>query len=245
MYLIRLDDACPYYDVEKWQHVEGILDMYKIKPIVAVIPKCQDKMFVNQYQYNDLFWDKARHWQDKGWTIALHGYNHVYTNMNAKGLNPINNFSEFVGLSYEEQCEKIYNGVKIMNDHGLHPKCFVAPAHSFDTNTLIALKNVSCIRVISDTVANDIYYKHEMLFIPQQCGSFIRMPLKIITCCYHPNAMQAKDIHALENVLAKYKDKFTNFDSLKFKKRNFGFFDYMLKNIYFARRKMKRINIHY
>ncbi len=241
MYLIRLDDACPYYDAEKWQYVEDILDKYSIKPIVAVIPNCQDKILVSQYKYNKSFWNKARQWQNKGWTIALHGYNHVYTNMNSKGLNPINNFSEFVGLSYKEQCEKICNGMKIMNDNGLYPNCFVAPAHSFDVNTLLTLKNKTDIRVVSDTIAYDIYYKYGIFFIPQQCGSFKRLPLKIVTCCYHPNIMRTKDIYTLENVLAKYKNEFTSFDSLEFKKRNFGLFDYVLKNVYFIFRKTRKI----
>lgn len=40
-----------------------------------------------------------RRWQDKGWHIALHGYDHVYISENS-GLEPFNNKSEFAGLSY-------------------------------------------------------------------------------------------------------------------------------------------------
>ena len=38
-YIVRLDDACPTMDKQKWSKVEDILDQGKVKPIVAVIPK--------------------------------------------------------------------------------------------------------------------------------------------------------------------------------------------------------------
>ena len=41
-YIMRLDDASEYMDVEKWQRMEDLLDKYHIKPIVGVIPDNQD-----------------------------------------------------------------------------------------------------------------------------------------------------------------------------------------------------------
>lgn len=37
-----------------------------------------------------------------------------------------------------------------MNSHGIDPTVWIAPAHSFDKNTLIALKLETNIRIISD-----------------------------------------------------------------------------------------------
>ena len=34
-YCLRLDDACPQMNAEKWKKMESILDEYKIKPIVG------------------------------------------------------------------------------------------------------------------------------------------------------------------------------------------------------------------
>ena len=41
-YLVRLDDACPQMNKQKWQRVENILDKYGIKPMVGIIPHNED-----------------------------------------------------------------------------------------------------------------------------------------------------------------------------------------------------------
>lgn len=41
-YIIRLDDVCPTMDISKWNKIESLVDKYKIKPIVAVIPDNKD-----------------------------------------------------------------------------------------------------------------------------------------------------------------------------------------------------------
>ena len=41
-YCLRLDDACPQMNAEKWARIERILDKYKVKPIVGVIPENRD-----------------------------------------------------------------------------------------------------------------------------------------------------------------------------------------------------------
>lgn len=45
-----------------------------------------------------------------------------------------------------------------MGDLGIQPVAFFALAHTFDVNTLRALKECSVIRVISDAVAFARYY---------------------------------------------------------------------------------------
>ena len=42
-YLIRMDDACPTMDHDKWEYLEKILDEFSIKPIIAVVPKNVDE----------------------------------------------------------------------------------------------------------------------------------------------------------------------------------------------------------
>lgn len=44
-YCLRLDDACPQMNAEKWAGVERILDKYKVRPIVGVIPENRDPDF--------------------------------------------------------------------------------------------------------------------------------------------------------------------------------------------------------
>lgn len=44
-YILRLDDACEKRDIEKWDLMEQLLDQYNIKPLVGIIPHCEDPLF--------------------------------------------------------------------------------------------------------------------------------------------------------------------------------------------------------
>ena len=50
-YLIRIDDICEGLNVVNFYKIIDILNRYKIKPIIAVIPLNKDKnlVFPNQY----------------------------------------------------------------------------------------------------------------------------------------------------------------------------------------------------
>lgn len=78
MYLIRLDDASDHMNTELWDRIERMLDDSGVKPLVGVIPLNRDPMLL-EFPEDPGFWQKARDWQAKGWCIALHGYEHVYS----------------------------------------------------------------------------------------------------------------------------------------------------------------------
>lgn len=236
MYILRLDDASEYMDIKKWTRIEELLDKYNIKPIVGIIPDNKDKSLIEKYKKDQDFWQKAKKWKNKGWTIALHGCNHEYIT-NDGGINPVNRRSEFAGVSYEEQCRKIENGIKILEKYEMYPEIFFAPSHTFDLNTIKALREKSNIRIISDTIANDVYYKDDMYFIPQQSGKVRMLPFKIVTFCYHPNTMEEKDFNILEDFLNKYNQKFITVKEIKLKKRKLNIIDNMLRKLYFINKK--------
>jgi predicted deacetylase len=156
-YIMRLDDASEYMDVPKWKRIEDLLDAYHIKPLVGIIPDNKDPSLVNAYPRDVNFWETVDRWGKKGWELALHGCYHKYTTQEG-GLNPINPRSEFAGVPLSQQCEMIRHGLQILHAHDVFPKVFFAPSHTFDENTLLALKKESDIRVISDTIANDVYF---------------------------------------------------------------------------------------
>lgn len=235
-YIIRLDDAADRMDCNKWNRMENLLDKYNIKPLVGVIPNCKDEM-MNKYEVDSGFWDKIRKWEEKKWTIALHGYEHVYYTTDG-GINPVNKRSEFAGLSLEEQKEKIKKGIKIFNENGIEPQVFFAPSHTFDENTIIALKEESNIRIISDTIANDSYYYNGFTFVPQQSGKVRNLPFKINTFCYHPNIMTDNDFELLESFIVKYRKYFMEFP-IKITNRKRGLIDNLLRIIYFGKKKLK------
>lgn len=238
MYLIRLDDASEYMNIAKWEKIENVLDKYGIIPIVGVIPNNQDDEFINKYQRDLKFWNKARRWQLKEWSIALHGYKHV-CQTNSGGLNPVNLRSEFAGVKLEEQRLKIKEGISIFEQHKISTKIFFAPSHTFDSNTLEALRLESDIRIISDTVSNDVYKEGEFYFVPQQSGHVQKLPFKVTTFCYHPNNMEEQDYIVLEKFISENIDKFAELNDLNFTNRRLNLYDVILRKLYFLMRKIR------
>ena len=237
MYILRLDDASDYSDECKWDRMEKLLNKYNIKPIVGVIPENLDKSFLKRYEKNNAFWEKVSNWEKNGWIIAMHGYQHQYVTVDG-GINPVQKRSEFAGLSLKEQTNKISNAIKILNSHNIEPKVFFAPSHTFDINTLKALKKETKIRIISDTISNDIYYDNDFYFIPVQSGKVRRLPFKTVTFCYHPNEMTEKDFSELEKFISKNIKIFKELDIENLAKREKNVYDKMLSFIYFLRRKI-------
>lgn len=216
-YIIRLDDACPYMDRGKWQQMETLLDKYGIKPLVGIIPAVADTEVMKDTE-DVHFWEKAHEWEQKGWSIALHGYDHVcISNDGMKGLNPMWKRSEFTGLPLDVQREKIRKGVAILRNHGLDTKCFFAPSHTFDEHTLEALRLESDIRVISDTIGRYPYRRGEFVFVPQIAGHCVEMPVSgVYTFCFHPNMMSETGFFAMESFLQKNYSSFLCFNELSF-----------------------------
>lgn len=240
-YLIRLDDACPTMDWGKWRRMERILDKYKVKPMVGIIPENNDPS-QRIYKPDCIFWVTVKTWERKGWTIALHGYDHCFiSDKGLMGLNPIWARSEFAGISLEEQREKIRKGIEKFRSEGVLPQYFFAPAHTFDKNTLKALKEESDIRKISDTIALKPYKKDGFIFIPQVGGhcSEKRIP-GLWTFCLHPSKMDDIDFCKTESFLKLHKNDMIGFDNIDFS--NLSRKDFKSKIfslVYFFRRKIK------
>jgi hypothetical protein len=214
-YIIRFDDACPTMDKDKWQKVEDLCDKYDVKPIVAVIPNNQDPKLVKD-ESDQNFWGKVRRWQEKGWNIALHGYDHVYISKDS-GLVPFNKKSEFAGLTYENQAQKIKAGMAIFKKENINTNIWVAPSHTFDKNTLKAIKDYTDIKIISDGVSLFPFQKYGFNWIPQQLWHFRKMPFGIWTCCIHPNEMDELEYTSLESFIKNNYDKFISIDELEYK----------------------------
>lgn len=238
-YLIRLDDACPTMDVQRWSTVEDILDKYNIKPLVGVIPKNNDQdLVINKDDIQ--FWTKVHKWQKKEWIIALHGYDHVCLTKSG-GINPIHKRSEFAGLSLSEQEKKIEMGLRIFEEHNIEVSYFYAPSHTFDKNTIYALLNKSRIRNISDTIAFKPYKMHSIIFYPQQFGYFRNIKLPgYWTFCYHPNNMDENMLDNFESFIQKNLKRFISFNQINLNNlRERSFFDKLYGLLYFF---LKRIN---
>jgi predicted deacetylase len=242
-YLIRLDDACPTMDTIKWQRIEDLLDTYDVRPMVGVIPANEDrKQLIDSTDIG--FWSKVSIWKKKGWAIALHGFDHCFISDDGmKGLNPLWERSEFAGVSLEVQKEKIRKGMAVFRNNGIEPKYFFAPAHTYDANTLIALREESNIRIISDTIATKPYRQGDFVFIPQLGGHCAEMKIPgIWTFCLHPSTMKDVDFVATEKFLQAHKDEMLGFEELNLTKlKGKSVIGHLLSWIYFTRRRLKGI----
>ena len=239
-YLLRFDDACPTMKRDNWHRIELMMDDYSIRPMVGVIPHNEDP----QLLYNDNdddFWNHVRRWETKGWTIAMHGYNHVYSTQDG-GINPVWDKSEFAGNSIKEQRTKIKDGFRIFLSQGIHPAFFFAPSHTFDNNTLVALMEETDIRKISDTVGRYPYRYNDFCFVPQISGHCVDFPLSgIYTFCYHPNAMKDEDFIKLNSFIEKHHESFVPFDEIEYQKYGKKLLaDRFLSWLYFQIREYKK-----
>lgn len=218
-YLIRLDDACPTMSREWWGKVESILDKYGVRPMVGIVPNCKDDNLAPD-SIDDNFWEKARAWQEKGWAIAMHGYDHNYiSDQGLNGLNPLWKRSEFAGVTLESQRKKIRSGVSILKENGLEANYFFAPSHTFDSNTLEALRMESNIRIISDIYTLKPFREGDFVFIPCQIGHPQNMLLPgLYTICLHPNTFNDEAVLKLESFLEANQKRLIAFDDIDIEK---------------------------
>jgi predicted deacetylase len=207
-FLLRFDDICPTLDWKRWDRIESILIEECVRPIMAVIPDNQDPG-LHEGEPNNRFWDRVRTWQDRGWTIGLHGYQHCYVNSN-RGILGLNSFSEFAGVPLNEQIEKLRKALAIFHREGVRPDIWVAPGHSFDANTISALLSFG-ITTVSDGLSLFPYRDSLGVFwVPQQLWKFRAMPFGVWTLCIHHQHAPYTDLTQFRLNLRQYRNTLTD-----------------------------------
>ena len=161
--LLRFDDICPTMDFARFEQALEQMDSVNAKPLIGVIPDCKDPDLLID-PYRDNFWDYIRELQNKGYKVAMHGYQHIF-DITARGLVCNGWKSEFAGHSYEEQFEKIKRGKDILERNGIYTDVFFAPAHSYDKNTIKALGD-NGFRYMSDGKSSKPYMLYGIKCIP-------------------------------------------------------------------------------
>jgi predicted deacetylase len=232
-YLIRLDDLCPTNNLSKWNRFFDLFDHYGIKPIVAVIPANEDTKLSVCGPYNPHYWSLVRGLQIKGYWIGLHGYQHRYCTKNS-GIFKQNPRSEFSGLPLKQQAQKIAAAAAIFKQEGVRTTLFVAPAHSFDYNTLKAIEGYSDVSYISDGLLPYPYTRFNFKWIPVQLAEAEVKRKGTWTFNYHPETCSDRMFKNLEQFIAKYHQHFVGFSDLTYKKYQLK--DYLLENYYIYRR---------
>ncbi len=167
---VRLDDITPDMDWNRFLKFKGLLDLYQVKPLIGVVPDNRDENLIRE-RINQTspcvptdFWEYIKRLQTEGWVVAMHGYRHLYTT-DKGGIFPLNNFSEFAGLSFDQQKEMLADGKRMLQEKGIETDIFMAPAHSYDRNTLKALKATG-FKALTDGYGNKPYQWQGLIFYP-------------------------------------------------------------------------------
>jgi predicted deacetylase len=208
-YLLRFDDLCPTMARERWRQFLDVIEEFRIRPILAVIPDNQDPS-MELAPYDPAFWDEMQAMEVAGATIAVHGYRHVCASC-GESLLGIHRRSEFAGVDAETQREWIRKGIGILRERGLNPQLWIAPRHGFDANTLTALHDEE-MEYISDGFARIPFHRDSVMWIPQQLWSPVSKAEGLWTICIHPCSARASEVDRLRWFLKEHWPQFTSFD---------------------------------
>lgn len=211
-YLLRFDDICPTMNWKVWAEIEATLIEHRLAPILAVVPDNQDPVLqVDAPMVN--FWDRVREWQARGWTIALHGFQHKYVARHAGIITPCK-LTEFAGVPATEQEEKLRRGMEIFKREGIQPKVWIAPNDSFDAITVSLLPRFG-IHIICDGFFRFPFVGQQMLtWVPQQLYGFRPAPSGVWTVAYHHNHWTAADLGRFREDLRRFRADLSSLDEV-------------------------------
>lgn len=238
MYLcaFRLDDITPEMNMKNFLRIRKIFDENNIKPLIGVVPDNQDET-LKVCPKNKKFWQLIRELNDNGWRVAQHGYTHCYCTKEP-GMLKANKFSEFAGLSLDEQYLKIKKGKELLEEQGIFSDIFMAPGHTFDKNTLKALRS-NGFRYVTDGYSKYPFSYMDLKFIP--CMHVIPIKTRgVITVCIHLNNIEEEVLSSIEEYIIKYPQNIIDFrEALIIQDKNvYGLF---YQRLYIFKRKIKRV----
>lgn len=208
-YLLRCDDLCPTVAAERWRRLQALIEAFRIRPILAVVPDNRDPE-LQLGPPDPEFWVRMRAMEAAGAAVALHGYQHLCASK-GRSLVPLNRHSEFAGVPEETQREWIREGLRILRSYGLNPRLWVAPRHGFDRGTLAALR-AEGIGLLSDGFARLPFTRGSLTWIPQQLWAPMERTKGLWTICVHANTARDADLEDLRAFLSRHSGQFTSLD---------------------------------
>lgn len=190
-FVIRFDDVTPGMAWSKFASFDALAQELNIPYLIGVVPDCRDPALSVEPQRRD-FWDFVRERVARGWTVAQHGHTHEYLTAD-RGLLGIGKKSEFAGLPFAEQKEKLAAGKDILVREGVWQPVFMAPSHSFDENTLKALDDLG-FESLTDGYGFYPYKINLLMAIPQLFSKPIGIGFGVETVCLHVNTLSVAQI---------------------------------------------------
>jgi hypothetical protein len=197
---------------EVWSAIEAALVERSLKPMLAVVPDNQDQVLKVDPPVED-FWERVRAWQARGWTIALHGYQHKYVTCHP-GVVTVRKKSEFAGVPAAEQEEKLRRGVQIFKHHGINSGLWIAPSNSFDVSTVSLLRRFGISMICDGYFRFPFVCRRNMFWIPHQLFGFRPAPAGVWTVCYHHNQWTFGDLRKFREDLDHYGSQISSLDEI-------------------------------
>ena len=113
------------------------------------------------------------------------------------------------------QKDRLRKGIQIFREQGIDPDLWIAPAHSFDSITVDALRELD-ITVISDGLAIAPHTDAKGIFwVPQQLWRFRRRPFGVWTVCFHHNRWSDRQFDQFRRDLELYRPLITDLAAVK------------------------------
>ena len=187
--IYRIDDVTPGMNWDNFHKFLNLFQKYNVVPLLGVVPENRDPNLTLGKE-DGSFWKTIKRLSDSGRVeISQHGYRHIYTTNGIQLFYRICGFqpqSEFSGISYEKQYRMIKAGRDILRRHGIKADIWMAPGHSFDKNTVRALKELK-FRAVTDGIGLFPVKKEGITFVPQQVWGPVKSRIGVKTICLHLN----------------------------------------------------------
>jgi predicted deacetylase len=208
-FVIRLDDICPTMDHEKFARARAYFDKAGVRPLMGIVPDNHDPDL--QIDAADpAFWEAMRSLRAKGWGISQHGYQHRIHTAD-RGLLGITPRSEFAGRSLDAQRGDLAAGQAILVGEGIGTDIFMAPFHSYDKNTLTALRMLN-FSTLTDGYGIFPWRQSGLTFVPQLFERSVHFGAGVYTMCLHLNNMAEAEIDALGKFMIANSRRFIGFE---------------------------------
>ncbi len=200
--IVRIDDVHERMNWDNFQFFTDLLLKRDMTAILGVVPKCEDpKLIVSEPA--EEFWSHIASLESAGFKISQHGFRHVYDS-NGDTMLLGNTRSEFAGLSYEMQMNRLSYGKRLLEEKGFSIDTFMAPGHSFDLTTVNCLKELG-FKYITDGYNLWPFSLHGLKFIPQLFSSPHGLSFGVYTTCLHLNSLSFQQMELLVRQLDRYK----------------------------------------
>lgn len=209
-FILRFDDICPTMRWDIWSEIEEALVSSGLKPVLAVVPDNQDRV-LQPCRPDQNFWERARRWQQLGWTIAMHGYQHLYVARDG-GLVTTRKKSEFASLPAGEQKEKLRRGMEIFRREGIQSHVWIAPGNAFDDVTASLLPQLGIDTISAGWFWRPFIGRHQMTWVPCQLSILRPVPPGLWSVCYHHNNWTSSDMTEFKEGLQRYRNSIISLD---------------------------------